>query len=434
MRHYFSLPSFSLPSFPFSIPASPVPPTGLLKQSGDTTQGLVPRNPSSHAPRNQDNHLFKHIHLPAATMMHTVIMNQRGLQMPLLDHIRIWNEHTKDWQDRCEYWDGYSTSDISHPGVLSRFDWIKFNTIRLEIPILPPDEFFKTAIAIAKDAKSREEYKRMFEEKNALLRRELEKMAHVSCMDLMRYRKFDVQDSQSDLAGEFIDEQTNGIPNNYLGIDKTQYLIHHHYDGPMGPEDWLKDNGFLPASEQRSQFQRKRKEMNDNYDDERGSKRQRTQSPTADSSSPLASSSFAENVQEERAANGSKRKRTESPAADSSLPHTSSSYTKNDQEERAANGSKRQRLESHRTDPSLSHASFSKNDQKERAVNGFKQQRPESPIADSSSSHTSSFTKLDRKERAAKRPKRPKSQTGSSNTRAPRRSKRIQSLESKRTT
>ncbi|PTB40364.1 hypothetical protein M441DRAFT_431123 [Trichoderma asperellum CBS 433.97] len=189
--------------------------------------------------------------------MHTVIINQLGPQRPLLDYIRIWIGHTEDWQDQYEDWDGYSKTQISHPGVLSRFDWKKFNTIRLEIPILPQDEFFKTAIAIAKDAKSREEYKRMFEKKNALLRRELEEMAHVSCMDLMGYRESDVQDSQSDLADEFIDEQTNGIPNNYLG-NKTQYFIPDYYDGPMGPEDWLKDNGFLPAPEQRSQYQRKR--------------------------------------------------------------------------------------------------------------------------------------------------------------------------------
>lgn len=272
MRHYFSLPSFPLPSLPsfslpslflssvsVSIPASPVPPaspqyaTSLLRQSGDTAQGLVPYDPSSYASQNHDKHLSKHVHCPAATMMHTVELNFLKLHEPSFDHINTWNEHIKKWDDKDVSWDGYSTSKVSHPGVLSRLWLKKYNSFQLRIPLLPIEEFVETAAAVAEKSKNSEEFGKLFEEKIAPLRGELEKMVVASCMDLLRISKSNAQDSKPaiDFTGEPIDEQTNEIPNNYP--DETQYINSNLYKGYMGPEKWLIDNDFLPAPGQRSQ-------------------------------------------------------------------------------------------------------------------------------------------------------------------------------------
>ncbi|KAL7923525.1 hypothetical protein ACQKWADRAFT_52040 [Trichoderma austrokoningii] len=190
--------------------------------------------------------------------MQTVVRNHLGLQMPILKHLNLWEELTEKWEDRCEDWDGYSKSDISHPGVLWRLYWRKFNTIRLEIPIYSRKEFFKTAVGIAKDAKSREEFKQMFEEKNALLRGELEKLGHITLTDIMRDSDGDVQDDQFALTDEPIDEEFSEVSRSYSGFDGSFLVIYDHYEGSMGPEDWLKDNDFLPPPEERSQSQRKR--------------------------------------------------------------------------------------------------------------------------------------------------------------------------------
>lgn len=258
MRHYFSLPSFSLPSFslpslslsPVSlpIPAGPVPPAspqyaaGLLRQSGDTAQCLIPCNPSSCASRNHDHHLSKHLHCPAATMMHTVELNFLRLHEPSFDHINTWNDHIKDWDDKYVSWDGYSTSDISHPGVLSRLWLKKFNSVQLRIPLFPTEEFIRTAAAFSKKSKTIEQFEKLFEEKIAPLRGQLERMVVGSYMDLLRMSKFNVQDSQP--------------ANEILGDDPNEsFRAYSYYEGPIGPEKWLADNDFLPVPGQRSQEQ-----------------------------------------------------------------------------------------------------------------------------------------------------------------------------------
>ncbi|PTB69985.1 hypothetical protein BBK36DRAFT_1189160 [Trichoderma citrinoviride] len=66
---------------------------------------------------------------------------------------------------QCQKWGAAVTDEMRGDELLWRTYWKRFNTV--EIPILPQDEFFDTALSIAKLAGGRRaEFERIFEEKN----------------------------------------------------------------------------------------------------------------------------------------------------------------------------------------------------------------------------------------------------------------------------
>lgn len=89
---------------------------------------------------------------------------------PTNRQVRTWDQHIKSLGD-YERWHDFEYH-LSEPRVLWGAYWERFNMI--QIPILPRDEFFEIAIEIVKVAKNKDDFKRIFEEKNKERLAELE--------------------------------------------------------------------------------------------------------------------------------------------------------------------------------------------------------------------------------------------------------------------
>lgn len=76
--------------------------------------------------------------------------------------MQVWDQHVKSWGGD-ERWHGMEYH-LSDPRVLWGAYWDRYNMI--QIPISPRDEFFDIATEVAKEAKTREDFKRLMGERN----------------------------------------------------------------------------------------------------------------------------------------------------------------------------------------------------------------------------------------------------------------------------
>ncbi|KAL7917686.1 hypothetical protein ACQKWADRAFT_26384 [Trichoderma austrokoningii] len=90
---------------------------------------------------------------------------------PTNKQVRTWDEHVRSWGGGYEQWHGVDYN-LSEPRALWGAYWERFNMI--QIPIFPRDEFFEIAIGIAKVAKNKDDFKRIFEQENKERLAELE--------------------------------------------------------------------------------------------------------------------------------------------------------------------------------------------------------------------------------------------------------------------
>jgi hypothetical protein len=84
--------------------------------------------------------------------------------------MQVWDQHVKSWGGDERWHD--MEYHLSDPRVLWGAYWDRYNMI--QIPVFPRDEFFEIAIEVAKEAKTREDFKRLMGERNKQQLAELE--------------------------------------------------------------------------------------------------------------------------------------------------------------------------------------------------------------------------------------------------------------------
>ncbi|TFB04620.1 hypothetical protein CCMA1212_003452 [Trichoderma ghanense] len=165
---------------------------------------------------------------------------------------------------QCQKW-GQVTDEMCGDELLWRTYWKRFNTV--EIPILPQDEFFDTALSIAKLAGGRrEEFERMFEEKNKERWEEVERLlgkTRYHAENILKgtaygYEADVIRDEPPDNAPNSLDDETQMPDDEYFdedGMPRTQMFNFDpdicFYEEPS-TKDWrehlMADNVFYIGS------------------------------------------------------------------------------------------------------------------------------------------------------------------------------------------
>ncbi|EGR45853.1 uncharacterized protein TRIREDRAFT_123429 [Trichoderma reesei QM6a] len=165
---------------------------------------------------------------------------------------------------QCHKW-GKVTDEMRGDELLWRTYWKRFNTV--EIPILPQDEFFDTALSIAELAGGRrEDFERLFEEKNKQRWGEVKRLLgktqyhaeHILKGNAYGYEADVICDGSRDNALNSPDEQTQVPDDEYFDKDGMPRSQRFNYDPDIcfyeepSTQDWrehlMADNVFYIGS------------------------------------------------------------------------------------------------------------------------------------------------------------------------------------------